>query len=262
VPRSLFHYQALREEYLVTLLAKRTVRLSAPDAFNDPWDCRVHFSVPRDWRGRWRLVQFLAEQHRQSFPEMSEAERSRRARRLMSEPAKVEAELVEREPQLYEWLCRLYRVYCLSEVYDSSLMWSHYAESHKGICLEFDALADPFSGGATEVIYRATYPAFEINAPGYEPLITKSNVWAYEAEWRIVAEERGIGRGVGIIKTDDGFLTLPPGVLKSIIIGCLASEESRQLVASLVRCHAPDVLVRQATLASDSYDLAITPPVA
>ena len=106
-------------------------------------------------------------------------------------------------------------------------------------------------------MYRATYPAFDITAPGYEPLITKSVVWAYEAEWRIVAEERGIGRGVGIVKTDDGFLTLPSGVLKSIIIGCLASEESRQLVASLVRTHAPEVLVRQATLASDSYDLVI-----
>ena len=64
-----------------------------------------------------------------------------------------------------------------------------------------------------------------------------------------------------IIKTYDGFLTLPPGVLKSIIIGCLASEKSRELVANLVRTHAPDVLVRQATLMSDNYDLIIIPPV-
>jgi hypothetical protein len=58
------------------------------------------------------------------------------------------------------------------------------------------------------------------------------------------------------------FLILPPGVLKSIIIGCHASEESRRLVASLVRTHAPDVLVRQAASARDRYDLVITPPVA
>ena len=121
----------------------------------------------------------------------------------------------------------------------------------------------PSSLAQLRVIYRTTYPAFDITAPDYDPLVTKSDVWAYEAEWRIVAEERGIGRReTEIIKTDDGFLTLPPGVLKSIIIGCQAAEKSRELVANLVRTHAPDVLVRQATLASDSYDLVITPPIA
>ena len=32
-----------------------------------------------------------------------------------------------RNYEMYKWLCRLYRVYCLSEVCESSLMWSHYA---------------------------------------------------------------------------------------------------------------------------------------
>lgn len=157
---------------------------------------------------------------------------------------------------MYRSLCELHRVYCLSERCDLSLMWSHYTASHTGICLEFDALAAPFIHAA-KVIYRPTYPAFDITAPGYEPLITKSDVWAYEAEWRIIAEERTIAQAPGTIKTDNGFLILPPGVLKSIIIGCRAPEKSRDLVASLVRAHAPDVLVRQATLASHSYDLVI-----
>jgi hypothetical protein len=136
--------------------------------------------------------------------------------------------------------------------------------------LEFNADVAPFTRqtGATKVIYQKTYPAFDFIAPGHKPLITKSDVWCYEAEWRIVAEERavakerGVAQPAGTITTDNGFLELPPGVLKSIIIGCLASKESRQLVASLVRTHAPDILVRQATLAPDRYDLVITPPVA
>jgi hypothetical protein len=167
---------------------------------------------------------------------------------------------------MYKGLIGLYRVYCMSEVCDSPLMWAHYTGSHTGICLEFDALAAPFTqqNGAAKVIYRATYPAFDMTAPGagYQSLITKSDVWCYEHEWRIIAEERGIAQAAGTIKTDNDFLILPPGVLKSIIIGCLASEESRHLVASLVRTHAPDVLVRQAALAPDRYDLVITPPVA
>ena len=31
-----------------------------------------------------------------------------------------------------------YMIYSLSERYDSSLMWSHYANSHKGLCLEYE----------------------------------------------------------------------------------------------------------------------------
>ena len=176
----------------------------------------------------------------------------------------LRANILKMEKQMYKGLCQLYRVYCLSEVCNSPLMWAHYTGSHTGICLEFDALAAPFTrqSGATKVIYRKTYPSVDITATGYEPLITKSCVWAYEAEWRIVAEERGVAQAAETIKTDNDFLILPQGVLKSIIIGCLASVESRQLVARLVRTHAPNVLVRQATLARDSYDLVITPPVA
>ena len=72
------------------------------------------------------------------------------------------------EQQMYNGLIRLYRVYCLSEVCDSPLMWAHYTDSHTGICLDFDALAAPFTqqNGATKVSYRATYPAFDMTARG------------------------------------------------------------------------------------------------
>ena len=91
MPRSLFHYQKLCEDYLVTLLAERRVKLSRPDAFNDPWDCRVHFDVPSDQSGRQRLVQWLTDSHRKHYPEMADVERDRIARDLMSVPGELEA---------------------------------------------------------------------------------------------------------------------------------------------------------------------------
>jgi len=219
--------------------------------------------VPGDRPGLRRLVQWLADQNRKRYPQTTEAERRHRAREFVSEPAKLKAAFVQMEQEMFKGLCQLYRIYCLSEFCNSPLMWAHYTGSHTGVCLEFDACAAPFTrrSGATKVIYRTTYPAYDITAPGYEPLITKSDVWAYEAEWRIAAEERGVAQAPDTIQTDNDFLMLPPGVLKSIIIGCRASEESRQLVERLVRTHASDLLVRRATLAPGSYDLIITPPV-
>ena len=62
------------------------------------------------------------------------------------------------------------------------------------------------------------------------------------------------------LKTNNDFLTLRSGVLKSVTIGALADEASRRLIQDLVASHATGVLVRQATVASDRYELTISPP--
>jgi hypothetical protein len=93
--------------------------------------------------------------------------------------------------------------------------------------------------------------------------VTKSADWSYEVEWRLVALERGFALSSldpDLLITDNDFLTLPRGVLRSVTIGCLADDPSRVLIEGLVKIHAPDVLVRQATLASDRYELRISPP--
>jgi hypothetical protein len=84
--------------------------------------------------------------------------------------------------------------------------------------------------------------------------------WSYEAEWRLIAEERAAARSPLTTKTNNDFLTLPRGALKSVIIGALADETSRRHIEDLVRANATDVLVRQATIAPDRYGLNINPP--
>src|SRR5215469_2660517 len=121
------------------------------------------------------------------------------------------------ETGMYSGICRRYRVYCLTERPESALMWSHYAEGHTGICLEFDAENLPF-GAATQVVYRSQYPVYDVVTVGYEPLVDKSEDWAYEREWRLIAEERSYALSPDSAKTDNDFLAVPPGALKSVII--------------------------------------------
>lgn len=85
--------------------------------------------------------------------------------------------------------------------------------------------------------------------------------WSYEAEWRLIAEERAFARSSKTIKTDNDFLVIPSGVLKSVTIGYRADTKARRLIEILVNRHAPSVVVRHATLARDRYALEITPPV-
>jgi len=258
-PARLFHYRCFVEAHLVSLLSAGQVKLSRPDSFNDPWDCRVHYQVPTEPEDRKRVLAYLTEMHRKQHPSISETERRRIANDFMTNPSELVAAFLEMEKQMYAALCRQYRIYCLTENPASALMWGHYAASHTGICLEFDARCDPFP--ATEKVqYYTTYPARDLPSVGYEPLVTKSMDWSYEMEWRLIAEERSAARSPLTIKTNNDFLTLPNGALKSVTIGALADDTSRRCIRDVVRANATGVLVRQATIAPDRYELNIEPP--
>lgn len=86
------------------------------------------------------------------------------------------------------------RVVCLSEEYDSMLMWSHYAQNHTGYCIEYDF-------EESDIYYKHLYPItyakdrYVISKKDvqngskdliYKTTCRKSDVWAYEKEWRIV----------------------------------------------------------------------------
>ena len=64
------------------------------------------------------------------------------------------------------------------------LMWSHYGDSHKGICLVFKV--DKVPNRLRKVIYQDTIPEVEYveKTNALEILLTKSPGWEYEGEYR------------------------------------------------------------------------------
>ena len=92
-------------------------------------------------------------------------------------------------------------VLCLSAKYNSPLMWSHYADQHRGVCVEYDV-----STLESTDLHRVTYDQpREVRASrvrdwlinGDEAakeeveracLLTKSRQWSYEAEWRLIGK--------------------------------------------------------------------------
>lgn len=86
------------------------------------------------------------------------------------------------------------RVVCLSEVYESMLMWSHYAQNHTGYCIEYDFEEnDMFNKHLFPVLYTKDRYAIsktdmlnENTGWIYETICRKADMWSYEKEWRIV----------------------------------------------------------------------------
>ncbi|MCS0314009.1 DUF2971 domain-containing protein [Vibrio diabolicus] len=97
-----------------------------------------------------------------------------------------------------------YLICSLSEVNDSILMWSHYADNHAGFVMEYDFTETiDIREKLHKVIYdnniyQATgllesYLVFGISKPEIflPPALYKSKAWEYEKEWRIVEISNG-----------------------------------------------------------------------
>jgi hypothetical protein len=189
----------------VSFLSEGKLKFSRPDKFNDPWDCRLRYRVPSDPAGIDRLIHRWTELHRKHHPEINDVKRALMAYDFKSDPRKVPDGLANAERLLYEDVCKRYRIFCLAEKPDVPLMWAHYSSSHTGLCLELDATIAPF-GAADRVKYVTTYPAYDPLADdNYVSLHTKSADWSYEAEWRLVVEERAFAKSPLTIKRDNDF---------------------------------------------------------
>jgi hypothetical protein len=84
-------------------------------------------------------------------------------------------------------------VLCLAEQADNPLMWGHYAGGLTGFAIGFDAsrglLVNP---SAERRLVKVSYSTRRPSRPTLAELkdeeifFTKSDVWAYEKEWRII----------------------------------------------------------------------------
>jgi hypothetical protein len=132
--------------------------LLEPKRFNDPWDCQPCFSKALlDDAARYdRIVQWFVALGRKRSPSIGEEEHQRREVELQSNRKLLEWIIDEATQGLERAAAIQYRVYCLSTLADVPLMWSHYAQSHLGLCLEFSVQNELFCG-ALPVVYRDTY---------------------------------------------------------------------------------------------------------
>lgn len=125
---------------------------------------------------------------------------------------KMQQTLADLSIKIAEYVDLNIGVSCFSETHDHALMWGHYSNRHKGFCVEYDmdVLIEnnpKIAGQLIPVIYSDTRPIFDKNmissfdikngkleAAEYankyftKTLVTKSKIWRYEKEWRIISK--------------------------------------------------------------------------
>lgn len=80
------------------------------------------------------------------------------------------------------------RVCSLSKDYRHTLLWAHYADSHKGCCIEVSVPTE--RGVPEEINYVNDLPIINDLREGKDLLIHKSTVWEYEKEVRFFSKNQ------------------------------------------------------------------------
>jgi Protein of unknown function (DUF2971) len=149
--------------------------------------------------------------------------------------------------QILDWHkgVRAVGVVSLTERADDMLMWAHYANSHRGYCLELDATIQPFSL-AWRVHYAKERPIFRLFDPDRDDFIARSllhkaDFWDHEREWRMV---RPVEMGPAVF---------PPHVLKSIIFGANVADEDEAALRKVASEREIPVAFKRAKLDQLNY---------
>ncbi|MDB5556067.1 MAG: hypothetical protein JWL86_6051 [Rhizobium sp.] len=160
------------------------------------------------------------------------------------------------------------KVLCLSARPNSTLMWSHYADAHRGVVLRFRSIPafDSQFGVARPVNYVQEVPLFntedeiiEFMGGGSVPapatladrfILTKHISWSYENEWRLQA---GHGRDKTAKFEDVGF---GRNELDGIIFGLNASSDDQRAIVSLAKAY-PNATLFKSVKVGTSFDLMI-----
>ncbi len=248
----IYKYKSLAGDslgHVESILIQNKLYFENPLKFNDPFECRPRYKMSVYRKEREAYIDRL---QKSNSPGLNRSERREETKKILKKFSKFEMEKLL-EDTLKETLNQV-GVCSFSEVYDDILMWSHYADSHRGICIRFKASSiTPFFGEAQKVNYDDKYPIIDTlnDSDGQKLkkiLFTKSKHWEYEYEWRITKrqEERRLEN-----------YEFPREFLNGVILGVKISDSHREQVQSWIGKYDHYVDIFQAKLKETEYGIEL-----
>lgn len=153
---------------------------------------------------------------------------------------------------------------CLTEKPDNELMWSHYADSHKGFAIGFKTEHPFFSQRKTErdqtnclqkVIYTNKRPSLALVNPDVseeeaiatlvrEIFLKKSIKWKYEKEWRIIKLLNEADLVKQISEEQIYLFNYPIDCIDRIVIGAKCSSTQKMEILSFIKNNAESTSIK------------------
>lgn len=263
-PAMFYRYRAFNTDTLDSL-CHDTLHFAHPGTFNDPLDCNPTVECDSDLEQLRALLALLV--RRRVSAEVLESLRKARLRgeraiahadkRAQAEAARQLADIAYHatnpeysvgEGEAEAWLLtqeiekELFRHYergvcCFSTTYSSPLLWSHYGEQHRGLCVGYgtDRVPKPrlqraVYGGSRAIRTSTLVRAFlqdDRNATDEldrDVLLRKARGWSYEREWRLIGVQ-GLQDSPLLLKEITFGLRCPSSVMHAVVQSLLRREK-------------------------------------
>jgi len=266
-------------------LENRLFRFTQPIEFNDPFEVRPHFSA---MFGTHDVVEFINDLKDTDFDNLFKdipfylkifprnwLEKAFLAlinsnpdifRERVKEVEKIMATLTQ--DSWPEIISKDIGILCLSKNPENILMWSHYANSHSGVLVEFDEEneffnqldinsdnkdIDEFYGKAMPVNYRRSRPTFEFFDKSWPDMfLTKSIDWSYEEEHRMLMPLSEADR---VINDHIHLFEIPEEAFKAVYFGVNFSKLKIIDTIKAVKSFNKEVNFYQAYLSKTKFDI-------
>lgn len=221
----IYKYQPINGNTLGNL-AQGKLWASPPSAFNDPFECRLQRADQSDSLSHLRAQN----------PNLA---------------SQSDKELIQMAIARYEKEFAKLGIICFSQLPDNILMWSHYTDHHRGICLGFaDSPATPIERAVYPVEYTDDYPALRFDRVWHGDglariLHAKYSGWKYECELRTMNFDR------------TGLLDYP-APLTTIIFGLRTTQSDQHLIRTVAAAET-SISFMKVTLDPEQYKLHIIP---
>ncbi len=249
VPQRLYKFQKLNEQTLRNLKNAK-IYFNTPASFNDPFDCSAlnvsamltDNHVVEIYKRYLRDKGILINHEINSIKDVPQNDIDKIGVAFEKMFKERQDDLVNRRG------CT-----CFSEVNDNILLWSHYADGHKGICLEFNTSFPMFSK-LKDVKYSLDFPLInpikmmygskdEIIEEVNKPLFTKYKSWCYEKEWRLFHEEPNKEYGYG-------------EALKSVYFGLSVNRTDLEIVCLILQGQSKNIKFYEAIKDKSKYSIS------
>lgn len=239
LPRYLYKYRTFDTKTL-RLIASAEIYYASANSFNDPLDSSPGIEIDTDMPALEKLLYSMISELHCKDRALREIENHKY---LASEDGDYRT-----NPSSAEYYKRLLAsnisdilmgefskcgILSLAEHWDCPLMWSHYGDQHRGICLEYDMknnLCDgiePINYKSSRIIKISEIFDWKVNgAANAKDVIFKrvffgkAPQWDYEHEWRTVVAKSGA--------------TSAPANINAIYLGCRCDDV---VLATLVKLY-------------------------
>jgi Protein of unknown function (DUF2971) len=244
-------YKYLSVDVGMKVLTNSSIRFTQPAALNDPFEalwCLDEDSINETVN----IVRVGLEKDGETITPDRELEIKNGVR-----------ELIEKLPYDFS---EVIGFLSLSKENNISLMWSHYADNHKGLAIGFDRDIFHSTYPLCDVEYSPSRPTYKQKTDDAEKqfldlLLTKSVHWHYEQEVRSVVrlEKSEDSRELRNEKYLCHLFKFPQESIKEIIFGARTTSTEREEIQQLLHENHSQVIVYEAKPNYSSFDLEILP---